>query len=67
MESGQRYYIFILSAGEVQVINVEMDQVEVFFFVEHALDQRHMVRQWVDTSRSQAERLLAYRHQTGFG
>ena len=51
----------------MQIVNVEMDQIEVVLLVEHALDQKHMMRQRVDTTWSQSKRLLTYGHQMGLG
>jgi hypothetical protein len=50
----------------VEVIDVKVDEIEVLALIQHALHQKHMVRQRVDAIRRQAKRLLAYWHQTGF-
>ena len=54
---------FAFAEREVQVVNVEMDDVELFFQPEHMFHQNKMVRQIINGNRREPQRLGASGYQ----
>ena len=54
MQRGQGWNILLPVARVVQVIDVEVNEVEVVFFVENALHQKHVMRERINTRGCEA-------------